>query len=228
MYSITDLKTGTKFILSGEPYQVLSYAQKKLGRGGSIVKVKIKNLINGNVLDKTFQGAESFEPADLSRKKAQYLYQDEVSAYFMDMGSYEQFEISLNQIGEQKTYLKENFDTDILYFKDKAINIELPIKMIFEVKDAPPSVKGNSQGSVNKSVKIETGTTVDTPLFINAGDKIVVDTRDGSYVERAWTYKSLSRIFTNIIMSVYELRGWQENYKSEVEVGIIYLLFLTS
>lgn len=185
MYSITDLKTGTKFTYNSEPYQVLNYAQKKLGRGGSIVKVKIRNLINGNVLDKTFQGSENFEPAELSRKKAQYLYQDDTNAYFMDLTSYEQFDISLIQIGELKKYLKENSETDILYFKDKAINIELPIKMTFEVKEAPPAVKGNSQGSVTKSVKLETGTKVDTPLFIKVGDKIVVDTRDGSYVERA-------------------------------------------
>jgi len=185
MYSITDLKTATKFILNSEPYQVLSYAQKKLGRGGSIVKVKIKNLINGNVLDKTFQGTEKFESADLSRKKAQYLYADGSSAYFMDLSNFEQFEIPLSQIGDAKKYLIENAEVDILYFDNKAINVELPIKLIFEVKEAPPSVKGNSQGTVTKSVKIETGATIDTPLFINIGDKIVVDTRDGSYVERA-------------------------------------------
>ncbi len=185
MYSITDLKTATKFILNGEPYQVLSYAQKKLGRGGSIVKVKVKNLISGNVMDKTFQGNEKFEPADLSRKKAQFLYLDGNSAFFMDLTNYEQFEISLGQIGEAKKYLIENAEIDILHFNGEPINIELPIKLTFEVKEAPPSVKGNSQGSVNKSVKIETGATVDTPLFVNIGDKIVVDTRDGSYVERA-------------------------------------------
>jgi len=185
MYSITDLKTGVKFTLSNEPYQVLSYAQKKLGRGGSIVKVKIKNLINGNVLDKTFQGNEKFESADLNKKKAQYLYANEKSAFFMDLSNYEQFEIALTQIGEMKNYLIENAEVDILYFNGQAINVELPIKLVFEVVEAPPSVKGNSQGSVNKSVKIETGAQIDTPLFINIGDKIVVDTRDGSYVERA-------------------------------------------
>ncbi len=185
MYSITDLKTGIKFILNSEPYQVLSYAQKKLGRGGSIVKVKIKNLINGNVLDKTFQGTEKFEAADLSRKKAQYLYLDGSSVFFMDLTNFEQFEIPLAQIGELKNYLIENAETDILYFNSKAINIELPIKLVFEVKEAPPSVKGNSQGTVTKKVKIETGAEIDTPLFINVGDEIVIDTRDGSYVERA-------------------------------------------
>ncbi len=185
MYSITDLKTGVKFILNSEPYQVLSYTQTKLGRGGSIVKIKIKNLISGNVLDKTFQGTERFELAELDRKKAQYLYQDQKSAFFMDLASFEQFEIPLSQIGELKKYLKENTEIDILYFNQKAINIELPIKLIFEVKEAPPVIKGNSQGTVNKKVKIETGACVDTPLFIDIGDKIVIDTRDGSYVERA-------------------------------------------
>lgn len=184
MLSITDLKTGTKFSLHNEPYIVLSYAQSKMGRGGSVVKVKIKNLITGATLQKTYQGAEKIGEADLSKKSAQFLYADENGANFMDMESYEQFTIPLSQIGEQKNFLVEGTETDILYYNNRPINVELPIKMNFKVSEAPPGVKGNTAGTATKPVIIETGIKVDTPLFIKEGDIIVVDTRDGSYVER--------------------------------------------
>jgi len=105
MYNITDLKTGTKITLGNDPFVVLSYAQSKMGRGGSVVKVKIKNLKTGATLDKTFQGAEKIAPADLSRKKATFLYVDDADAHFMDSESFEQFSLPLSQIGDTKSYL---------------------------------------------------------------------------------------------------------------------------
>ena len=184
MLSITDLKTGTKISIGDEPYIVLSYSQSKMGRGGSVVKVKIKNLKTGSSLSKTYQGAEKIDEAELNQKSAQFLYLDDLNAYFMDSDSFEQFSIPLSQIGEQKSYLVEGTETDILYYNDQPINIELPIKMKFKVKEAPPGVRGNTAGTATKPVIIETGTKVDTPLFIKVGDIIVVDTRDGKYVER--------------------------------------------
>lgn len=184
MLAITDLKNGTKFTFEGDPYVVISYSQSKMGRGGSVVKVKIRNLINGNVLSKTFQGAEKFESADLARRKANFLYNDENQANFMDLENYDQFSIPLNQIGEQSAYLKEGTDIDILLFNNTPINIDLPIKMKFMVVEAPPAIKGNSAGAITKKVKIEGGLEIDSPIFIKQGDIIVVDTRDGSYVER--------------------------------------------
>ena len=184
MLSITDLKTGTKFSLSDEPYVVLSYSQSKMGRGGSIVKVKIKNLITGATLSKTFQGAEKIGEANLTKKSASFLYADSNNANFMDMEDYEQFSIPLSQIGEQKNFLLERTETDILSYNTRPINIELPIKMKFKVVDAPPRVRGNTAGGATKSVVIETGLVIDTPLFIKEGDIIVVDTRDGKYVGR--------------------------------------------
>lgn len=184
MLAITDLKNGTKFNYEGDPYVVLSYAQSKMGRGGSVVKVKIKNLISGAVLQKTFQGAEKFEPADLARRKASFLYLDDASAYFMDSESFDQFSIPLTQIGEYKYFLKEGNEIDVLYFNNSPINIDLPIKMKFMVVEAPPAIKGNSAGSVTKKATIEGGAEINVPIFIKVGDIIVVDTRDGSYVER--------------------------------------------
>ena len=184
MLSITNLKTGTKITLENDPYVVLSYYHSKQGRGGAVVKTKLKNLRTGSIIDKTFQGADKVEEADLSKKKATYLYSDETNSFFMDSDTFDQFEISLEKVSDSKKYLVENSNVDILYYKNEPLNIELPIKMSFVVTSSPPGVRGNSAGSVNKKVTIETGAALDAPLFIKEGDKIIVDTRDGSYVER--------------------------------------------
>lgn len=185
MLSITDLKIGTKLILDNDPYVVLSYSHSKMGRGGAVVKTKLKNLKSGATIDKTFQGADKVDEADLSKKTVTYLYSDSTNSFFMDNESYEQFELSLDKIGDNKNYLVENSAVEMLFFKGEAINLELPIKMIFVVTEAPPAVKGNSQGSITKKATIETGALIDVPIFIKEHDKIVVDTRNGSYVERA-------------------------------------------
>jgi len=185
MLSITDLKTGTKLTLDNDPYIVVSYYHSKMGRGGAVVKTKLKNLRSGSTIDKTFQGADKVEEANLSKKAAMYLYCDDADAYFMDNEAFDQFSLPLAKIGAQKEYLVENSNVDILYFDSEPLNIELPIKMTFKVISAPPAVKGNSAGSITKKVTIETGAIVDAPIFIKDGDKIVVNTADGSYVERA-------------------------------------------
>lgn len=185
MLNITDLKVGTKITLDNDPWVILSYSHSKMGRGGAVVKTKMKNLRSGGVIDKTFQGADRAQEAELTKKQAQYLYSNDDNAYFMDNESYEQFEIPLSKVGNDKNYLIENAPIDIIYFQDQPINIELPIKMAFQVVSAPPGVKGNSAGSVTKKVTLATGAIVDAPLFIKEGDRIIIDTRDSSYVERA-------------------------------------------
>jgi elongation factor P len=185
MLSITDLKTGTKFSMDNDPYIVVSYYHSKMGRGGAVVKTKIRNLRSGSIIDKTFQGADKVGEADLSKKTAMYLYSDEEDANFMDNESYEQFTLPIEKISDQKQYLIENSNVDILYFGDEPLAIELPIKMKFKVISAPPAVKGNTAGAVTKKVTLETGAISDVPVFIKEDDVIVVDTRDGSYVERA-------------------------------------------
>jgi elongation factor P len=185
MLSITDLKTGTKLTMDNDPYVVISYSHSKMGRGGAVVKTKLKNLRTGSTVDKTFQGADKVDEADLSRKAATYLYSDESEAFFMDNESYEQFSFPLSKIGEQKNFLVDNSSVDILYFGSEPLNVELPIKMKFKVISAPPAVKGNSAGAITKKVTIETGALVDAPIFIKDGDQIIVNTQDGSYVERA-------------------------------------------
>ena len=185
MLSITDLKTGVKFSLDGDPYVVVSYSHSKMGRGGAVVKTKIRNLRSGSTVDKTFQGADRVEEADLSKKEAMYLYSDETDAYFMNNESFDQFTIPIDKIGSQKQYLLENTNVEILYYENEPLGIELPIKMKFKVVSAPPAVRGNSAGAITKKVTLITGTTVDAPIFIKDDDEIIVDTRDNSYVERA-------------------------------------------
>ena len=193
MYSLTDLKVGTKIIVDNEPYVVTFSEHSKLGRGGAIRRTKLKNLISGATIARTFQGAEKFEPAELQSKSATFLYHDQLSSFFMDNDSFEQFEIENSHLGANLDYLIENSPVEILYFKDpstplgtsKPINIELPMKMTFEVVSTPPGVKGNSAGTVTKLAEINTGKQIAVPHFVKAGDKIVVDTRTGSYIERA-------------------------------------------
>lgn len=185
MLGITNLKTGVKLTMDGDPYVVISYYHSKMGRGGAVVKTKLKNLRTGGTIDKTFQGADKVEEADLSKKTTMYLYFDEEDAYFMDNETYEQFTLPLEKIGDQKQFLVDNSNVDILYYGSEPLNIELPIKMTFDITSAPPAVKGNSAGSITKKVTLSTGAVIDAPIFIKEGDKIVVNTTDGSYVERA-------------------------------------------
>ncbi|MCL5406924.1 MAG: elongation factor P [Patescibacteria group bacterium] len=185
MFSINDLKIGTKIIFNSEPHQVIYTEHSKLGRGGGILRTKIKNLISGATLEKTFAGAEKIQEAELETKKAQYLYKDAENFYFMDAANFEQFSISLTQIGKMANFLKEGAEVDILYFQNKPINIQLPIKITLEITYTEPGFKGNTASTVLKPATLETGAQINVPLFIKDGDKIVIDTRTGAYVERA-------------------------------------------
>ena len=185
MLSLSEIKLGKLIRINGEPYVVIKADHHKMGRGGAVLKTKLKNLINGNVLEKTFQGNDKADEAETEKRKANFMYKDDASAYFMDNESYEQFDLPLDQIGEKVVFLKEGTDVDTLYFEGRAVAVDLPIKMKFKVISAPPGVKGNSAGSVMKQVELETGAMISTPLFVNEGDTIVVNTDTGEYVERA-------------------------------------------
>jgi elongation factor P len=185
MLSISEIKNGKVITVNNEPYVITKTDHHKMGRGGSVLKVKLRNLINGNMLDKTFQGNDKAEEADTEKKKANFMYFDEDNANFMDNETYEQFSLANEVIGEKKKFLKEGIDVDVLYFAGNPVAVDLPIKMEFKVTSAPPGVKGNSAGNVTKQVEIETGALITAPLFINEGDMIRVNTDTGEYVERA-------------------------------------------
>ncbi len=185
MYGITDLKKDTVIQIDGKPYKVIEYAQKQMGRGGSIVNTRLKNLLDGSVIPKTFKGQDKIEPADVGSRKLQFLYSDGSTLHFMDDSSFEQLEINPEIVGDPARFLGEGMQVDAQTFDNQVINIALPIKITLKVVSAPDVVRGDTQSTVQKTVELENGTEIMAPIFIKVGDVLVVDTRDGSYVERA-------------------------------------------
>jgi elongation factor P len=185
MLGISEIKTGKNIILNDMPYVVLYHEHSKTGRAGSVLRTRLKNLATGAVLEKTFQGAETLEEADIAKSKAQYIYKEGENYFFMDNTSFEQFSLPKSVIGNATDYLKEGTEIIILNLKGIAINLELPIKMTLEVTEAPPGTRGNTVSTGGKVVTLETGLQVSAPLFINQGDKIIVNTEKGEYVSRA-------------------------------------------
>lgn len=181
---VTDLKKGTIFEYDGQPYRVLEYAQKVMGRGGSIVNVKIKSLIDGKVLDKTFKGNEQIKPADVSNDNAQYLYNDGSTYFFMDEQSFEQHEVSADIIGNQARFIKEGDRVQTQSFNGQIITVELPKNVYLKVTYTEDAVKGDTTSSITKDATLETGAAVKVPGFIKTGDIISVDTATGAYRER--------------------------------------------
>lgn len=184
MLDINALKIGTKIIYNGQPMQVVFAQHSKLGRGGGILRAKIKNLCDGSTIEHTFAGAEKLEEAELETKKAQFLYKAEDKFFFMDSGTFEQFELSKKQVGDLARFLKDGEPVDILYFDDEPINIQLPIKIKLKITYTEPGFRGNTASTVTKPATLETGTQINVPLFIKENDEIIVDTRTGEYVER--------------------------------------------
>lgn len=184
MYQPTDLKKGTVCQIDGQPYRVIEYGQKVMGRGGSIVNVKLKNLITGAVIPKTFKGQDKIEPAEVSNRTVQYLYNDGETYFFMDPESFEQFELSADLVDEASGFLKEGENLTLQFFGERVINVELPKNIYLEVTYAEDVVKGDTTSSVLKDATLETGVTVKVPAFIKVGDIISVDTTTGEYRER--------------------------------------------
>lgn len=184
MLTLSDLKTGLIIEYQSEPYKILSKEFIKVAQRRPVVACKLENLISGKVISYTFQQSEKIKEADLERKLAQFLYQEKEMLFFMDPQNYEQFSLSKEQAGNAQNYLKESTEIEILYFKEKPIKIELPIKIDLKVVKAPPGIKGDTAQAGTKEVECETGLKVQVPLFIKEGDTIKVDSRDGSYVER--------------------------------------------
>lgn len=186
MLTISDIKLGTVVQHKSEPYTTVSAQHLKMGRGGAVLKTKLKNLINGNVLEVTFKGSDKIEEANLARRKANFLYPENDNYFFMDNESYDQFFLTKEQLTNKEKYLKEGLTVDVLYFNNNPVSIALPVKINLQVKSAPPGVRGDSaQGRVTKRVVLENDLEVDTPLFIKEGDAVIINTETGEYVERA-------------------------------------------
>jgi elongation factor P len=182
--SITNLKKGVLFQMDGTPYRVVDYNQKVMGRGGSIVNVRIKSLLDGKVLEKTFKGNEQVDSADVTNQSVQYLYDDGANYFFMNGDTFEQFEVPADLVGDGSGYLKEGDMVQLQFFNDRAINVELPKNVPLLVTYTEDAVKGDTTSSIQKDATLETGITVKVPAFIKQGDVISVDTSTGAYRER--------------------------------------------
>lgn len=183
-YQPTELKKGVVVQIDGKPFRVIEYNQKVMGRGGSIVNVRLKNLVDGSVVPKTFKGQERVESADVTYRSVQYLYKDNDSFYFMDPESFEQFQLDTDVVDSNAGYLKEGDMLNLQFFDATVINVELPKNVYLEVTYTEDVVKGDTTSSVLKDATLETGLTVKVPAFIKIGDIISVDTVSGEYRER--------------------------------------------
>lgn len=184
MYQPTDLKKGTVVQIDGKPYRVVEYGQKVMGRGGSIVNVKLKNLIDGSLIPKTFKGQDKIEPADVRGRSVQYLYNDGDTFYFMDPESFEQFELPAETVDAARDYLKEGDMLSLQFFDTRVINVELPKNLYLAVTYTEDVVKGDTTSNVLKDATLETGLVIKVPAFIKQGDVVSVDTATGEYRER--------------------------------------------
>ena len=182
--SITNLKKGTLFQWEGEPFRVVEYSQKVMGRGGSIVNVRIKSLLDGKVLEKTFKGNEQLDSADVTNQSVQYLYSDGDTFYFMNDDTFEQFEVPADLVGDGAGYIKEGDRVQLQFFDGRPINIELPKNVPLKVTYTETAVKGDTSSAITKDATLETGITIKVPAFIKQGDVISVDTSSGAYRER--------------------------------------------
>jgi elongation factor P len=182
--SITNLKKGVLFQMDGTPYRVVDYNQKVMGRGGSIVNVRIKSVLDGKVLDKTFKGNDTVDTAEVTNQSAQYLYSDGDTFHFMNPETFEQFEIPADLVGDGAGYMKEGDEISLQFFEGRAINVELPKNVPLQVTYAEDAVKGDTSSAIQKDATLEAGITIRVPAFIKQGDVISVDTATGAYRER--------------------------------------------
>jgi len=184
MISATDLKNGTAFQIEEKPYTVIKYDHRKMGRGGATIKITAKNLETGQLKEYSFTPNNKFEEINTIKRQLQYLYNDGTVATFMDPESFTQYEVDLNVIGDAIHFIKEGSQVDVLFWDEKPLSVDIAPKITLEVVQTEKGVKGNSATNVFKPAKLENGLEIKVPLFIKVGDKIRVDTRDSSYVER--------------------------------------------
>lgn len=185
MIEVNDIKNGMTLIIEGNLYQVVEFLHVKPGKGSAFMKTKLKNLRTGGTVERTFNTNVKFEKANIKRSSVQYLYNTGDMYYFMNMESYEQLELTADQVGDDKYYLIENMMVDVVQYEGELLGLNLPDKIEFTVTQTEPAVKGNTTNNAQKDAYVETGLLVRVPLFIEQGEKIIISTADGKYVSRA-------------------------------------------
>jgi len=184
LYSTTDFRRGLKIELEGEPYIIIEFQHVKPGKGGAFVRTRLKNLVTGNVIDRTFKAGDKVEKPDLEEKQMQYLYHEGDDYFFMDAQSYEQQSIRKEFLQGADAFMQENVTVTVLFYRGQPITVELPNFVELTVVKTDPGVKGDTVSGGSKPAQLETGATIQVPLFIEEGDRLRIDTRTGEYVER--------------------------------------------
>lgn len=180
-----DFKNGTTFELEGQIFQVIGFQHVKPGKGAAFVRTKIKNVITGATIDRSFNPSDKFEKAQIVRRDMEYLYNDADLAYFMDTETYEQIPIDMSSISDALVFVKENMVCNVLSYKGNVFGVDPPMFVELEVTETEPGFKGDTAQGATKPATVETGAQVKVPLFINQGEMIRIDTRTGDYMERA-------------------------------------------
>ena len=184
MISSNDFRTGTTIELDGQVWRVVEFLHVKPGKGSAFVRTKLKSVQSGNVVEKTFRAGESVQQAILEKSNLQHTYVESGDYVFMDMTSFEETRLSAEQIGRGSKYLKEGMEVNVIFYKGKVLEVELPISITLKVTETDPGVKGDTASGGTKPAILETGAQVMVPLFISVGEMIKVDTRNDSYLGR--------------------------------------------
>ena len=185
--STNDLKNGMTLNIENGLFQVVEFQHVKPGKGGAFVRTTLKNARTGAVIDRTWRSGERFEPANVESKKMQYLFSSGESFTFMDNATYEQVEMAADLIGDDKWFLLDNIEVEVLFYNERPVGVSLPSHVVMEIVDSEPGVKGDTATNVTKQATVSTGYAVAVPIFIKVGERIKIDTRTGAYIERVNT-----------------------------------------
>ena len=181
---VSDLKKNAKLEIDGTPWVVTDFQFVKPGKGQGLYKCKIKNMLTGSVIDRTYRSGEKLTAANVESKKMQYLFSSPEAYTFMDNETYEQIELTIDVVGDDKDFLLDNIECDVLLYNGRPVGVSLPSHIIMEITECEPGVKGDTATNVTKTAQVETGKEIQVPLFIKMGERIKIDTRTGEYVER--------------------------------------------
>ncbi|MEC7526153.1 MAG: elongation factor P [Myxococcota bacterium] len=184
MYDTSDIRKNLKIVIDGHPYTVVDHQFVKPGKGQAFTRTKLKNMITGAVLEKTFKSGEKLEKADMEERQMQYLYPDADRWVFMDTTTYSQLHLGKDELGDTPDYLQDGMMVDVLFFADKPIGVTPPTFVELEVTETEPGFKGDTSSNITKPATVTTGKTINVPIFVNIGDVLKIDTRTGEYVER--------------------------------------------
>ena len=179
-----DFRKGVKVVIEGEPYDMLECNFVKPGKGQALYKCKLRNLLKNTIIDRTYKSGDGLEGADVRKGEAQFLYRDKASLVFMDQESYEQYTIAQEVMGEGVRWLMDGMICNLTYWNDRVIEVEPPPHVNVKITYTEPAVRGNTSGNISKTAKVETGTEIQVPAFIEQGETVRIDTRTGQYVER--------------------------------------------